>query len=66
MNLMTGEQSRQLKVGHRVCWEKIITDLGTVVGVTWSGVTIKWDDDHTVSVRHNDMAKVERAPANLV
>jgi hypothetical protein len=62
---MTGEQSRQLKVADRVCWEKIITDLGTIVGVTWSGVTIKWDDGHTVSVQHNDMTKVERALANL-
>jgi hypothetical protein len=59
---MTGEQSRQLKVGDRVAWEKNVTDLGTIVGVTWSGVTIKWDDGNTVSVRHNDMAKVERAP----
>jgi hypothetical protein len=63
--MMTGEQSRQLKMGDRVCWDKIVTDLGTIVGVTWSGVTIKWDDGHTVSVRHNDMSKVERALANL-
>jgi hypothetical protein len=46
---MTGEQSRQLKARDRVFWDKIITDLGTIVGVTWSGVTIKWDDGHTVS-----------------
>jgi hypothetical protein len=64
-NLMTGDQSRQLKVGDRVCWDQIATDLGTVVAVTWSGVAIKWDDGHTVSVRHNDMTKVERALANL-
>jgi len=63
---MTGEQSRQLKVGDRVCWELSTTDLGTIVGVTWSGVTIEWDDGHTVSVRHNDMAKVERVRANIV
>ena len=30
---MTGEQSRQLKVDDRVVWEKIVTDLGTIVGV---------------------------------
>ena len=63
---MTGEQSRQLKVGDRVRWDESITDLGTVVEVTWSGVTIKWDDGNTVSVRHNDMTKAERALANLV
>ena len=53
------------KVGDRVCWDKFASDLGTVVGVTWSGVAIKWDDGHTVSVRHNNVTKVERALANL-
>jgi len=62
---MTGEQSRQLKVGDRVCWNLSATDLGTVVGADWSGVTIKWDDGHTTSVRHNDMAMVQRVLANL-
>jgi len=59
---MTGEQSRLLKVGDRVCWEKSATDLGTVTGTTWSEVTICWDDDHTSFIRHNDMAQVERVP----
>jgi hypothetical protein len=63
---MTGEQSRQLHVGDRVCWEGSATDLGTVVGTAWSGVTIDWDDGHTGSVRHNDMAQVERMPNELV
>jgi hypothetical protein len=62
---MTGEQSRRLRVGDRVCWNKIATDLGTIVEVTWSGVAIKWDDGGTVSMPHNDMAKVEFALANL-
>jgi hypothetical protein len=57
---MTGEQSRLLKVGDRVCWEKSVTDLGTVTGTTWSEVTISWDDGHTSSIQHNDMAQVER------
>jgi len=63
---MTGEQSRQLKVGDRVCWNMSATDLGTVVGADWSEVTIKWDDGNTISTRHNDMAMVERVLANLV
>jgi hypothetical protein len=41
---MTGEQSRQLKVGDRVCWDRSTTDFGTVVDVAWNGVTIRWDD----------------------
>jgi hypothetical protein len=40
---MTGDQSRLLKVGDRVCWGVTTTDLGTVVGTAWSGVTIDWD-----------------------
>jgi hypothetical protein len=63
---MTGEQSRQLKVGNRVCWADSNTDLGTVIGITWSAVIIEWDDGLTASIEHNDMARVERASANSV
>jgi hypothetical protein len=62
---MTGDQSRLLKVGDRVCWGATTTDLGTVVGVAWSGVTIDWDDGHTSSIRHNDMAQVERVATKV-
>jgi hypothetical protein len=62
---MTGEQSRLLKVGDRVSWPAKITDLGTVVGTAWNGVTIDWDDGHTTSIQHNDMAQVERVPVKL-
>jgi hypothetical protein len=63
---MTGDQSRLLRVGDRVRWGATITDLGTVVGTAWSGVTIEWDDGHTSSIQHNDMARVERLPNKLV
>jgi hypothetical protein len=63
---MTGDQSRLLKVGDRVCWGVTTTDLGTVVGTAWSGVTIDWDDEHTSSIQHNDMAQVERVPTKVV
>jgi hypothetical protein len=59
---MTGDQSRALKVGDRVCWGVTITDLGTVVATSWSEVSITWDDGEAGSVSHNDMAKVERVP----
>jgi hypothetical protein len=55
---MTGGQSRLLNVGDRVCWKVSATDLGTVIGTAWTGVTISWDDGHTSSVRHNDMGEV--------
>jgi hypothetical protein len=60
---MTGDQSRSLKPGDRVCWGAT-TDLGTVVGSSWSEVTIAWDDGEANSVSHNDMAKVERVLGN--
>jgi hypothetical protein len=63
---MTGDQSRTLGVGERVRWGVTTTDFGTVVETTWSGVTISWDDGKTTSIQHNDMAQVERVPANLV
>jgi hypothetical protein len=59
---MTGEQSRLLKVGDRVCWGATTTDLGTVAGTSWSEVTITWDDGETNSFNHNDMTQVERVP----
>jgi hypothetical protein len=63
---MTGAQSRLLKVGDRVCWEASATDIGTIVGTTWSEVKIAWDDGHASSIQHNDMAQVERVPVKLV
>ena len=59
---MTRDQSRLLKIYDRVCWKNSATDLGTVIGTAWSGVTISWDDGQTTSIQHNDMAQVERVP----
>jgi hypothetical protein len=33
---MTGEKSRLLKVGDRVCWGTTTTDLGTVIEKNWA------------------------------
>ena len=58
---MTGDQSKTLTKGDRVCWHKSTTDLGTIVGTTWDGVSIDWDDGKSTSIQHNDMGQVERA-----
>jgi hypothetical protein len=58
---MTGSQSKTLKVGDRVCWNASTKDLGTIVGTTWDGVSIDWDDGKSTSIQHNDMGQVERA-----
>jgi hypothetical protein len=63
---MTGEKSRQLKVGDRVCWGVTTTALGRVTGTSWSEVNIAWDDGEVSSVAHNDMAQVERVPNKAV
>jgi hypothetical protein len=59
---VTGDQSRTLGIGERVCWRATTTDQGTVIGTTWSEVIIDWDDGKTTSIQHNDMAQVERVP----
>ena len=59
---MTGDQSRALGGGGHVCWGATTTDLGTVVGTAWNGVTIDWDDGRTTSIQHNDTARVKRVP----
>jgi len=63
---MTRDQSRLLKIYDRVCWKNSATDLGTVIGTAWSGVTISWDDGDTTSIQHNDMADVERLPTKVM
>jgi hypothetical protein len=59
---MTGDQSRLLNVGDRVCWGAKTTDLGTVTEKNWAGVTVTWDDRGEQAILHNDMTQVERVP----
>jgi hypothetical protein len=58
---MTGEQSRLLKVGDKVRWQKDQADQGTVTETNWAGLTVKWDNRSQQTIQHNDMAQVERA-----
>jgi hypothetical protein len=58
---MTGNKSRLLKAGDRVCWKASATDQGTVTETNWAGVTVKWDSRSVQAILHNDMAQVERA-----
>ncbi|MDB5603812.1 MAG: hypothetical protein JWP25_712 [Bradyrhizobium sp.] len=58
---MTGERSRQLKVGDRVFWQKDLADQGTVTETNWAGVTIKWNGRGEQTILHNDMGQIERA-----
>jgi hypothetical protein len=62
---MTGEQSRTLSVGDRVCWENSATDRGTVAAVDWSGVKIVWDNGHSNHIHHNDMGAVTLVPVKI-
>ena len=41
---MTGDQSRTLSVGDRVCWHNDKNDQGTITETNWAGLTIKWDN----------------------
>jgi hypothetical protein len=57
---MTGEQSRALKVGNRVCWQKDEADPGTVTETNWAGVTVRWKSRGEQTILHNDMGQIER------
>jgi hypothetical protein len=59
---MTGDQSRGLKIGARVCWGEDKNDQGIVTEKNWSGVTLKWDNRDRQSVLHNDMQMVFLIP----
>jgi hypothetical protein len=57
---MTGAQSRQLRGGDKVSWQKDQADQGTVTETNWAGVTIKWNNRGEQAILHNDMAQIER------
>jgi hypothetical protein len=61
---MTGDQSRTLKAGDKVCWQNDNADKGTVIETNWAGVTIKWDNRSKQMILHNDMGQVETTAAN--
>ena len=56
---MTGDESRQLRVGDRVCWNGNAADRGTVTAIHIRYVTIKWHDGYESFTGHNDMKRVE-------
>jgi hypothetical protein len=59
---MTGEQSRLLKVGDRVCWKNDQGDQGRVTETNWAGVAVEWNNRSVQTIMHNDMAQLERVP----
>lgn len=63
---VTGDESRQLNVGDRVCWKADPKDHGTIIEKNWAGVTIKWDSRSEQAILHNNMAHVERMPMKLM
>jgi len=56
---MTSKQSRQLKVGDRVCFNGEQADSGTVTAIEHRFVIIKWQDGHKSYTGHGDMNRVE-------
>jgi hypothetical protein len=55
---MTCVESRQLKEGDRVFWLGDANNQGTVNKVSWSGVTIDWDDGDCTSISHDNMDRI--------
>ena len=61
---MTGDVSRNLKVGTRVCFNGEQADRGTVTATEARYVTIKWDDGHESFTGHDEMKRVELVRAH--
>jgi hypothetical protein len=58
---MTGEESRALTIGDRVCWQSDNADRGIVAETNWAGISIKWDNRTDQTIMHNDMGQIDRA-----
>jgi hypothetical protein len=58
---MTREQSKTLKIGDRVCWQRDNADPGIVAETSWASITIKWDSRTDQTIMHNDMAQIDLA-----
>jgi hypothetical protein len=56
---MTGDQSRALKVGDRVCFNGEQADSGTVTAIEHRFVIIKWRDGHKSYTAHGDMKRID-------
>jgi hypothetical protein len=61
---MTGDQSRVLQIGDRVCWQNDQADKGTITEMNWAGVTVKWDNRSEQRILHNDMRPVALLPTS--
>jgi hypothetical protein len=57
---MTSEESRQLKVGNRVCFDGEKTDQGKVIATQFRYVTIDWSDGHKSFTGHGEMSRIEQ------
>ncbi len=60
---MTGEQSRALSIGDRVCWQMDPADKGTVSAKHWAGIIVRWDNLSEQAILHNDVRRLERTSA---
>jgi hypothetical protein len=58
---MTVTESKDLKLGNRVCWRGNAADGGKITKTSWDSVTIAWDDHHVATVYHGDMREIKRA-----
>jgi hypothetical protein len=57
---MNATESKDLKLGARVCWKADATDTGKITERSWHSVTIAWDNHHVATVHHGDMREIYR------
>jgi hypothetical protein len=58
---MTPEQSKDLKIVTRVCFNGVRSDGGAVTASQARYLTIRWDDGHESFTGHNEMKRIDLA-----
>jgi hypothetical protein len=58
---VTATESKELKVGNRVCWQGKADDGGQITETSWDAVTIAWDNGQVARVYRGDMREIQRS-----
>jgi hypothetical protein len=57
---VTVTESKDLKIGTRVCWGGNTSDAGRITNTSWDSVTIAWDNDHLATIYRGDMRDIRK------
>jgi hypothetical protein len=59
---MTADESKHLKKGSRVYWQRDPADSGVIIETSWDAVAIAWNNGHLARVLRGDMREIQLTP----